>query len=465
MPFCMVVNCGRTSIRDGPFSSFFRIPSKFNNNHKIDNLRSERRKKWIAALKRSDLTELKLKYGRVCSKHFIAGKPAQLSDTENPDWVPSQNLGYTSSTLSKISARSRYVRAMKRRIEVTPLNYKLNIYTKDEQIKPPISMESLDLALRECNRELYELRAKVNQLQFTQEYFVNSDQNTLYYTGLPTYQHLQCLYELVESDIVITHSSKLSKFQQLILVLIKLRLNLPFIDLGNRFSCSRTTVSRIFFSILEILYDKLQSFIIWPDRDDLRTNVPRCFKENFSNTSVIVDCFEVFIEKPSNLQAATKTWSNYKHHHTVKFLIGITPQGAICYISNAYGGRASDKFITEDCDFLDNLVPGDLVLADRGFLINNSVELCYAKLLTPAFKRGKKQLSAKEVEDTRTLAHVRIHVERVIGILRQKYVILRDTLPIEMLKKKCDDDFSFIDKLVVVCCGLINLGPPIISLE
>lgn len=60
---------------------------------------------------------------------------------------------------------------------------------------------------------------------------------------------------------------------------------------------------------------------------------------------VIIDCFEIFIEKPFSLETASRTWSNYKHHHTIKFLIGISPQGVIMFISNAYGGRASDKFL------------------------------------------------------------------------------------------------------------------------
>lgn len=95
-------------------------------------------------------------------------------------------------------------------------------------------------------------------MTFNQNYFENSDKNTLYYTGLPTYHHLQCLYELIEPSIPFTHTSSLNKFQQLILVLMKLRLNLAFFDLGNRFSCNHTTVARIFVRVLEILYDKLQ---------------------------------------------------------------------------------------------------------------------------------------------------------------------------------------------------------------
>lgn len=51
----------------------------------------------------------------------------------------------------------------------------------------------------------------------------------------------------------------------------------------------------------------------------------------------------------------------------MKFLIGLSPQGSINFITSAYGGKASDKFITETIGFVDKLTPGDLVLADRGF--------------------------------------------------------------------------------------------------
>ena len=65
------------------------------------------------------------------------------------------------------------------------------------------------------------------------------------------------------------------------------------------------------------------------------------------------------------------TWSNYKHHNTVKFLIGITPQGVISFISKA-GGRVSDKHVTENSGVLRKLPAGDIVLANRGFDIANA---------------------------------------------------------------------------------------------
>ncbi|KAF0750162.1 Uncharacterized protein FWK35_00018318 [Aphis craccivora] len=83
------------------------------------------------------------------------------------------------------------------------------------------------------------------------------------------------------------------------------------------------------------------------------------------------------------------------------------------------GGRVSDKHITENCDFLENLLPGDIVLADRGFTINESVGFHYAIMVkTPAFTNGQPQLHPCSIEKTRKIASVRIHVERVIGLTR-----------------------------------------------
>lgn len=102
----------------------------------------------------------------------------------------------------------------------------------------------------------------------------------------------------------------------------------------------------------------------------------------------------------------------------MKYLIGITPQGSVAFISDGWGGRVSDKHLTEER----NLLPGDVILADRGFDIAESVGLFCARIKIPAFTKGKKQLSGIEVEQTRRIANVRIHVERFIGNIRKKYM-------------------------------------------
>lgn len=72
--FCSVVDCSNRGMRDNV--RFFKIPRALNFKHKtyLNVLSSIRRKKWIFALKRNDLTETKLKYAQVCSNHFIMGK-------------------------------------------------------------------------------------------------------------------------------------------------------------------------------------------------------------------------------------------------------------------------------------------------------------------------------------------------------------------------------------------------------
>ena len=106
----------------------------------------------------------------------------------------------------------------------------------------------------------------------------------------------------------------------------------------------------------------------------------------------------------------------------------------------------------------------DVVLADRGFDIADSVAMMGAQLHIPSFTRGKAQLSAKEVESTRRIANVRIHVERVIGSLKQKYTVLQSTLPIEYLVS-VDQKPPTIDKIATVCSALTNLCPPIVPFE
>ena len=84
------------------------------------------------------------------------------------------------------------------------------------------------------------------------------------------------------------------------------------------------------------------------------------------------------------------------------------------------GETVSDEYVTENSGVLRKLLPGDIVLTDRGFDIADSVGHYQAKLYIPAFIKGKKQLSAQEVEKTRKIANVRIHVEHVIGLVCRK---------------------------------------------
>ena len=203
----------------------------------------------------------------------------------------------------------------------------------------------------------------------------------------------------------------------------------------------------------------------WPERDTLQKSMPMCFRASFKDkVAVIIDCFEVFIERPSNLLSHAATWSSYKHHNTVKVLLGIAPQGIVSFASGAWGGQVSDKHITENCGILSKL-PGDIVLADRGFNISDSVGMVQAKLHIPAFTKGKDQLSAEEVEETCSIATVRIHAERVIGAVRQRYTILQRTLPIDFITRRTGENCPLVDCMIRVCCALNNLCDSVVPFD
>ena len=117
---------------------------------------------------------------------------------------------------------------------------------------------------------------------------------------------------------------------------------------------------------------------------------------------------------------------------------------------------AISRYLTEHCG---------IVLADRGFDIADSVGTVHARLHIPAFTKGKNQLTASEVEETRTIANVRIHVERVIGNVRQKFPILQSTLPIHFIVKRVGEDFPLIDRIVRICCALNNVCDSVVPFD
>ena len=299
---------------------------------------------------------------------------------------------------------------------------------------------------------------------FREDSFKNDDEKVKYCTGLPSYAVMMVLFQRIYQFFRETQS--VSKFQQFILTLMRLRLDVPQQFLAYVFGISEATVSRILHDVIDVMNARLvPSLVFWPQREELRMSMPMSFRNKFRQCACIIDCFEIFIERPSDLRARADTYSQYKSHNTIKYLIGIAPQGVTTFISKGWGGRTSDVFLTENCGFLDNLMTGDLILADRGFTVADSVALYNAELKIPAFTKGRKQLSPLDVEMTRVLASVRIHVERVIGMTRQKYTMLQSTIPITLLQPDINLKMTTLDKIVRVACAMTNLSPSCVPFD
>uniref|UniRef100_A0A1A8LX43 THAP-type domain-containing protein n=3 Tax=Nothobranchius pienaari TaxID=704102 RepID=A0A1A8LX43_9TELE len=501
---------------------FFKFPSwKRGFGNKIGELTKRRRMAWVAAVGRKDITfKTAPSHMRVCSLHFHKGQPAYEMMETDPDWAPSLHMGHNSVRPTDTSRAARRMARLQLRQETSgwpskakdvksedwapTLNLcylKCNEGPQTEACKQPCTEEVADFndvlsdggspipyvelvedecqtdltmvdltrledAVKDYTSDICGLREKLQNTKFTQETFQDNEK-TKFYTGLPNFLVLMQIFQLCEQFITVSSISALSKFEQFIMVLMHLRLNLQFQDLAYRFNVSTSTVSRIWLKMIPVLHERLKFLIEWPEREVTLSTMPMSFRKAFgSKVAVILDCFEVFIERPYNFLAREQTWSKYNRHNTIKFLTGISPQGYVTYISSAWGGRTSDKQITEECGILNKLLPGDIVLADRGFTAEDCVEFFCASLKTPAFTKGKKQLSAYEVEQTRKLAGIRFHVERVIGLVRRKYQILQSrTMPIGHVAVKSTDSLALADKIAVICCALFNLSESVVPLE
>ena len=300
---------------------------------------------------------------------------------------------------------------------------------------------------------------------------LRSEDKFKYYTGL-TSATFDILFSFLEHSLPDKSRSKMHLKDQLLMTLVKLRLDIQFENLGDQFNCPKSSAHDIFKRWTHLMYYKLKFLIKSPDHDASRETLPHVFAQYFPRLTHIIDCTEIFIDRPKNLKARAQVYSNYKKHSTVKFFIACTPLGAISFISKAWGGRVSDVELVKNSGFISYKyhTVGDQVLADRGFtLVDEFAAGCGVELITPSFTKGKKQLSAREVETSRQIASIRIHIERVIGLVKNRYRILDGTLSTTLVKSLSDEanelDVSGIDRLFTVCAALCNLSTGIVYNE
>ena len=109
---------------------------------------------------------------------------------------------------------------------------------------------------------------------FMQNYFRDDNAKVSFYTGPPTYEVLEAT-SIHVSPSVKCRTEYLSLFQELTMVLMKLRLNVPHLDLAYRFGVSQATVSRTFAHWLFIMDVQLSPPIRWPEREELWRSKPR----------------------------------------------------------------------------------------------------------------------------------------------------------------------------------------------
>jgi len=308
--------------------------------------------------------------------------------------------------------------------------------------------------------ENYYLRKEIDDLKLFKHQFSYEDvkaKNLVnFYTGLPNSDIFEALFELTEKIEFSYYNKsveKICKKDQLLLTIMKLRHNFPHIHLACMFSISTGTVTNIFITYLhilkEILFDNFMKEI--PSRRKNKSCLPNSFS-TFTNCRMIMDCTEIPTVVPRKSMANQKrTYSSYKHRTTFKGLVVVAPNGVITYLSSLYPGATSDRQIVVHSKILEKLESGDLVLADKGFLIRDLMpEGTYLNI--PPFLNTP-QFTPEQIKETERIAKARIHVERAIR--RMKCFKILDKIPQSLIKNA-----STIFKVVG---ALTNLQNPLIK--
>ena len=233
-------------------------------------------------------------------------------------------------------------------------------------------------------------------------------------------------------------------------VLVPLRLNLYGQDISHRMGISEGLFSKLFTTRVAFLSKELPLLFPWPGKDRVNSWMPLSFRLKFPSTRIIIDWLEVQVQRPSSLLSQSQTYSQYKSRNTMKLLVGFSSAGAVTFLSDVWGGRRSDREITTESDLIkkDLLEPGDSVIADRGYDVEDVLAHERVLLNIPPYFNGRSlYFSENEVVQTRRIAELRIHVERAIGRARN-FTILNCSLPANMA--------SLADEICKVCFLLTN---------
>ncbi|XP_021708139.1 uncharacterized protein LOC110678879 [Aedes aegypti] len=155
-----------------------------------------------------------------------------------------------------------------------------------------------------------------------------TDQDVNTWTGLPSLELLQeicCSVQKLET--VYPRKWAMHPTDRVILTMAKIKQNLSFAALGTLFRIHSATVAQYFSHTVHMLAEILSTFVYMPEKKEIKQNIPLCFREHFSNVTIVLDCTETPIATLKCLNCRIYTYSQYKSTRTAKFLIGVTGPG------------------------------------------------------------------------------------------------------------------------------------------
>lgn len=165
----------------------------------------------------------------------------------------------------------------------------------------------------------------------------------------------------------------------------------------------KSMIGKIFTTFIQLIYKIVRDMdvVMFPQRAVVRRNLPKVFK-TMKKIRCVIDCTEFAVEMSRNFARQGNTYSSYKHTNTFKSLIAVTPNGAACFVSELYEGDIDDIEIFRDSGIIKHLTPDDIILADRGFKVQELLYPVRAYVNIPAFLKGRKSLTAAEELETQS---------------------------------------------------------------
>lgn len=122
-----------------------------------------------------------------------------------------------------------------------------------ESVKP-VTEKAMQEEIQRLLSENQLLKSQLNDFKMSEESFFQNDDKVRFYTGLPNYLTLMTVFSFIEPFMPKPRKEDLGKFERLIMTLMRLKINATIQDLAYRFQISTSTVSRIFKTVIHVLF-------------------------------------------------------------------------------------------------------------------------------------------------------------------------------------------------------------------
>ena len=129
-------------------------------------------------------------------------------------------------------------------------------------------------------------------------------------------------------------------------------------------------------------------------------------------------------------------------------------KGSISYISDGYSSSITDRFIAEDTNIAAKFTPGFSVLFDKEFSVLDLLLQYKVTARIPPFLRSKRQLPPSKGEVEKRTARTRIHIEHVIGWLKE-FRLLDHSLTLNLV--------DLVYEIWIILCAIANMVPSLVK--